>query len=867
MKKRYIPIAAAALSAVCALAYQPNPSAQPVAVHPSESATTHVAEWPEVSAEMRPATRWWWLGSAVDSVNLKKSLDEYARTGLGSVEITPIYGVQGNDANDIIYLSPRWMEMLRYVESTASENGMLVDMNQGTGWPFGGPEVSIEDAACKALFLIDTVAPGSNPAKMIPEKEAPHTTQIAESRRPLPDGNEEVIRVYQGRTLQQVKRAAPGGEGLVIDHFDRDAVARYLGKFDKAFSETNTPYPHNFFNDSYEVYGANWTPTLFEEFEKRRGYKLQDHLPELIGTVDDGNEVLADYRETLSDLLLENFTEQWVGWAHDRNVQIRNQAHGSPANLIDIYAAVDVPEIEGFGLSDFGIKGLRSDKGFTRKNDSDVSMLKYASSAAHITGKPLTSSETFTWLTEHFRTSLSQMKPDMDLMLTCGVNHMFFHGTTYSPFDDEWPGWKFYASVDMSPTNTIWRDAPALMQYITRAQSMLQQGRSDNDFLVYLPVSDMWHKRLAPKERGLLMGFSIHDMDKFAPEFIKSVMEIDSLGYDCDYISDKYLMTTTFEDGNLVTAAGTPYKALIIPGSGNLKPALRQHLDSLAAEGAQIIFGIDAEKMKSAAKHEPMRTDLGLRTIRRALPDGNIYFIANLTPQDVVSEIPLAVDFAAATWFDPMTGDIYGASHNAGNVKVNLRSGESRILRTFNRPTDTLQPKPDYSVAKEYDLTSNPWTLSFIESVPNVKETVKLNALKPWTELGDTTLNKLGGTGVYITYFKADRSAKDVHWQLDLGDVRESARVYVNGTYAGTVWAAPFTLDFDGLINPGNNEIRLEVTNLPANRIADLDWKNVPWRKYKEINLVDINYKKTGYAGWETVPSGLNSSVILRQYK
>ena len=74
------------------------------------------------------------------------------------------------------------------------------------------------------------------------------------------------------------------------------------------------------------------------------------------------------------------------------------------------------------------------------------------------------------------------MKPDLDLMFTCGVNHMFFHGTTYSPVDDAWPGWKFYASVDMSPTNSIWRDAPALMDYITRSQSMLQQGRPDNDF-------------------------------------------------------------------------------------------------------------------------------------------------------------------------------------------------------------------------------------------------------------------------------------------------------------------------------------------------------------------------------------------------
>ena len=99
-------------------------------------------------------------------------------------------------------------------------------------------------------------------------------------------------------------------------------------------------------------------------------------------------------------MLLHNFTEQWTKWANKRGAITRNQAHGSPANLIDRYAAVDIPEIEGFGLTDFGIKGLRKDPGMTRPNFSDLSMLKYAPSAAHITGKKYTSSETFTWLTE-----------------------------------------------------------------------------------------------------------------------------------------------------------------------------------------------------------------------------------------------------------------------------------------------------------------------------------------------------------------------------------------------------------------------------------------------------------------------------------
>lgn len=393
---------------------------------------------PTPTQEAKPGVRWWWMGSAVDQENLKWNLGEYAKAGIGAVEITPLYGVQGNDKNDIPYLSPKWMDMLKFVEKENKQVGIETDMATGTGWPFGGPWVPINEAACKAVF-VDTIVDVKQKLMEIefnvPKKERDFANLKLIKAFPV-EGEKykkRVIALYESRTRQKVKRAAPGGEGYVIDHFDSTAVANYLQHIDSAFVASKTPYPHTFFNDSYEVYGANWTPNLLTEFEKFHGYKLQDKFPEFL----DGDAVVvSDYRETLGDMLLHNFTEQWTKWANKRGAITRNQAHGSPANLIDCYAAVDIPEIEGFGLTDFGIKGLRKDPGMTRPNFSDLSMLKYAPSAAHITGKKYTSSETFTWLTEHFRTSLSQMKPDMDLMFCAGVNHMFFHGTAYSPKND-----------------------------------------------------------------------------------------------------------------------------------------------------------------------------------------------------------------------------------------------------------------------------------------------------------------------------------------------------------------------------------------------------------------------------------------------
>lgn len=824
-------------------------------------------EWPDIKPEARAGTRWWWPGSAVDKDNLTYNLDLLSASGIGAVEITPIYGAQGNDANGVDYLSEKWMGLLDHTLKEGNRLGVQIDMNQGTGWPFGGPEVGIEHAACKAIFL-DTLLHGESvdPSSVkfsLPEKDKENAK--LSFVRAYPTGNKDewrVIALFTAPTMQKVKRAAPGGEGLVIDHFNRDAVKRYLAKFDKAFSSSGVPYPKTFFNDSYEVYGANWTPTLFEEFSNRRGYRLEDKLPELLGFADDGNATLADYRETLSDLLYENFTCQWHDWAKQRGVKIRNQAHGSPANLLDLYAAVDIPEIEGFGLSDFKINGLRTDPGFTRKNDSDVTMLKYASSAAHVTGKPLTSSETFTWLTEHFRTSLSQMKPDLDLMFTCGVNRVFFHGTCYSPKEVEWPGWRFYASVDMSPNNSIWRDVPELTTYISRAQSFLQWGEPDNDFLVYLPVRDMWHKRTKEGLKGLLMMFEIHSMAEKAPEFIKSILTIDSLGYDCDYISDRQLAHVTLKGGRLVTDGGTSYKAIIIPSGTTVTPELKALLEPL---GDKVIYGENIEMMSENALPEEMKRGTGLRTIRRKNLTGNHYFIANLSPDDVTDWFKPAVKFEDAVWYDPMTGDVNAANIKDGKIRFDFRSGESRILRTFTSPVkrpDSLKSHLADAPKHVLDLTGNKWKLSFVDENPAVGRSFKLDSIKTWETL-DSLTSVTMGTGIYTTTFKLDKKNASRDWFIDLGDVRESARVYINGEYIGCAWASPFILDCKGKLRKGNNELRIEVTNLPANRIASYDKENKPWRIMKEINVVDINYKKTHYDTWQPVKSGLNSTVML----
>ena len=465
------------------------------------------------------------------------------------------------------------------------------------------------------------------------------------------------------------------------------------------------------------------------------------------------------------------------------------------------------------------------------------------------------------------------MKPDMDLMFCAGVNHMFFHGTAYSPKNDPWPGWKFYASIDMSPTNSIWRDAPELMKYITHCQTYLQWGQPDNDFLVYLPVRDMWRTNT----KKWLMMFDIHSMAKKAPEFIQCILDIDKAGFDCDYISDQYLRSCTYKNGMIETAAGTRYKALVIPGNNIMPSDVIQHISQLKAQGAKIIKGDNTEAMAKAANPEMMRKLYGLKLIRRSNKYGHHYFIANLTDHDIKAQVPIATGENAALWYNPMNGSYHAAVINErGELAINLKSGESRILLSAQKESAPWLQDKKLRIAKtepqtidkgeSIDLTANTWKLSFTEEAPKVEETFSLQGLKTWESLSDKAQVTMG-TGVYETTFKLSKEQAKKQWSIDLSDVRESARVYINGHYIGCAWAVPYILHCKDALSKGKNTIRIEVTNLPANRIAALDREGVKWRKMKEINVVDINYKKTTYDKWEPVPSGLNSTVKLVEVK
>lgn len=817
----------------------------------------------------KPWAYWWWPGSAVNKQDIQTNLKSYAKAGFGGMHIIPIYGVKGEEEKFISYLSPQWLEILDYTTQQAKKLGLGIDMSVGTGWPFGGAHVTEQDAA-KNFRIVQT-------------------------------GDQYDIKVAP--TRQKVKRAAPGGEGFVVDHFDKTALDHYFRPFQEAFSKKNYGV-RAFYNDSYEVYGANWTALFPEKFKAFRGYDLMPHLNVLAKNTADTDlekRIWSDYHETISDLLYENFTKSYVAFGHKFNKPVRNESHGSPANILDLYALSDIPESEFFGSKPYNIPLYRQDPDYqeSRFGMPDASVLKLASSPAHITGKKLVSSETSTWLGNHFKVALSQIKPLIDESLTGGINHIFYHGLTYSPPAEPFPGWLFYASTNYNQNSHFYEALPQLNGYIERCQDLLQKSVSDNDVLLYFPIYDLWHTASKKEKIHLIDVHNIKSGGVFTEIFRKTIDELNNHGYSFDFVSDKQIAASAFKNGKIATEGGTTYQTIVVPPIDYISLRTLQKLQELRKKGAKIIFADrlpkfvngfhDWEKrqaefdkiirefksgplsglnqtLRNAGVRQEKIAESGLNFIRQKTPTGHIYFITNQNTRFKSGKITLASTAASVRFFNPMTKESglvdFKKLPSSLETDLSLAPGESIFIETFSKK-QTGPAWKTFSPAKDLPLSGN-WKVDFIKGEPFIPKSFETKTLGSWTDSQDTLAAYFSGKARYSLNFSVEEALIGKRAEIDLGDVRETALVKINGKEIGSAWAIPFKVQIPAGLLKKNNLVEIEVTNLSINRVRYLDKKGVPWKKFYDINIVDIQYKPFDASGWAPVESGLLGPVILR---
>ncbi|HTX66634.1 MAG TPA: glycosyl hydrolase [Opitutaceae bacterium] len=873
--------------------------------------------WPTPTNEMRPWTRWWWLGNAVDQPDLTRELTQFQAAGLGGVEICPIYGAHGSENKFIPFLSPEWLALLAHTTTEAQRLDLGVDLTTGTGWPPGGPFVSAADASTGIILKRFEVAGGGRLADALPagrvqcvlavsdqNEKVDLTTQVHDGQLDwtAPAGTWRLYVAVESGPVQKVKRAAPGGEGDVLDPFSPRAMGDYLGVFDRAFAGYQGLPPRAQFIDSYEYYGADWTPDFFKEFAARRGYDLRQELPALLGDgpADTVARVKYDYRATAASLH-SAYTRVWTDWAHRHGSLTRLQAHGSPTDLVDVYADADIPETEIFGSL----------------ADSTVVMNKMSSSAAHLKGGRLASAESFTWLNEPFQATLSQVKQAADYLFLTGVNLIVYQGIPYSPAEAPWPGWQFYAAVNFGPDGGLWRDLPEFNAYATRCQSLLQAGAPANDVLLYFPIHDVWQ---APA--GMLIPLTVHEVRQTLGNqpFYATAATLWDHGFGYDIVTDHFLGVAKAGD-HAVTVDGNRWKVVLVPAAHLMPVATLRQLIELARGGATILVqgelpadvpglkeledrrtqfkealaalnlvptadagveraavgegailvGADPLALLHAAgvAGEPC-TALGLRFVRRAEPDGYTYFLANRGAQPVDGWVAFATPAQAAAILDPMYPDRAGLAAvrpapGGFEAYLQLAPGESRLLRTFDHPV-TAPAWPYRETAGGAQPVTGTWHVQFVDGGPVLPAAYDTPQLASWTTRDDPELKRFAGTASYTIAFDRPAGAAD-DWLLDLGAVDVSARVKLNGHEIDAFWSAPYRAPVGRWLQPGRNTLEVEVTNLAANRIRDLDVRQVKWKYFYDINVVGRNYRPLDASQWPLFDSGLLGPVTLTPLK
>ncbi|HWC17588.1 MAG TPA: glycosyl hydrolase, partial [Terriglobales bacterium] len=423
--------------------------------------------------------RWWWFGPAVEKAELEREMRVMKQGGIGGFEVQPVYPLALDDAQhgfqNLPYLSDEFLDRLRFVGDKAQELGMRIDLTLGSGWPYGGPQVPITEAA-GSLRIVKSKASAGSRSLPLPsvasgeellaafvgpiESSSSHRqfnqlTDIHDGRAFLPSATAESAEVrffISSRTGMQVKRAAVGAEGFVVDHYDKGAVEHYLQKVgDRLMQAFTAKPPYAVFCDSLEVYNSDWAGDLLQEFQKRRGYDLRPYLPAL---EDDGaansESIRHDWGQTLTELFNERFSSPLHDWAKRNHTRLRMQAYGIPPAELSSNAQVDLPEGEGAEWK-------------------SLSATRWSSSASHLYGVPVTSSETWTWLhSPVFRATPLDMKAEADRHFLEGINQLIGHGWPYTPGNVDYPGWRFYAAAVFDEKNPWWIVMPEITAYLQR---------------------------------------------------------------------------------------------------------------------------------------------------------------------------------------------------------------------------------------------------------------------------------------------------------------------------------------------------------------------------------------------------------------
>ena len=773
-------------------------AAAPAVSTPSVSVQSLRQNFASPPASVRPMVRWWWFGAAVEKPEILLELQQMKANGIGGAELAFVYPeVLDDPAKNLLnlpFLSPSMLEAVTYAQAQGRALGLRIDVTLCSGWPYGGPATTLEEAAGRLRIVEVPVAPDmtsiavpklvegeklisasiadsiARPASQSRTARGPNTVpplvgwdvttakalQVSGSSALVSPASQPRTALFfiASHTGQVVKRAAVGAEGWVLDPFSHKAVATHLEKVGEPLVRAfgNSP-PYAIFSDSLEAYGADWTPTLPSEFRKRRGYDLIPHLPELAaGGTPEAEKVRHDYGSTLTELVNENYLTQINSWAIAHHTKFRSQTYGEPAVSFSSQNLVGLAEGEGPQWRAF-------------------STLRWATSANHVFGHNVSSGETFTWLhSPVFRATPLDMKVEADIDFIMGENLLFFHGWPYSAPQVGEPGWSLYAAAVFNNHNPWHPVMPAVTRYIARISYLMRQGQPANQVAILLPTDDAWAS-FSPS-RVTVTGAM---QRLITPRLMSAIL---SAGYNVDYI-----------DADAINKVGINHQILVLPPTDRIPVLALKKIQAFAAAGGKVIaigrtpslddegkplseiasrsqqlfnasrltFVASADELGDALQHAATpdfklayADDLAkdrIGFIRRKLPGIDVYFVVNTSNM----QIDTAADFATAHKYGEQWNPDSGTSELAvaKAQPLHLDPYESRIFIFWEAQPGAKSEPIRAAVSQLADLSTD-WKVSFTSTGKTKAEQTPTD----WTADPDTL--HYSGEAVYSRDFSLE---------------------------------------------------------------------------------------------------------------
>ncbi|WP_243075312.1 glycosyl hydrolase [Microbacterium sp. SS28] len=648
-----------------------------------------------------------------------------------------------------------------------------------------------------------------------------------------PPGRWRILRLGASLTGQTNGPALPDATGLEVDKLDGERVTAYLLTHLERFSAGRF---RALLSDSIESGSQNWTDAMLERFCARRGYDPTPWLPALAGYVvgggADSDRFLYDYRRTIAELLADEYYGTLAAEAHIRGMAYYAEAleDGRPqlGDDLSMRAHADVP-----------MGAMWTFDPEAGPEPTYVADLKGASSVAHVYGKAWTGAEAFTSFDRPWASSPRSLKHVADLQLALGVTRFCIHTSAHQPLAAPPPGIALAPFLGQAFTiNETWcAMARPWIDYLARCSAVLSSGEPAVDVAVFVG------------EEAPVTGLFDDAYDETVPP-----------GFDFDYVGPDGLAILRVEDGGL-RSAGARYRLLLLGGSSRrLTIATLRRIEDLLDAGATVV-GLRPECSPSLADDgaefarlcdriwatprthgrvletldlaEALRT-LGiapaleiegapLRTIARLIDGQRVTFLANPGGETVQVRVTVADAVGGLTAWDPVALGVSplpedGVSDARRTFRLELPPFGSVFLVPEGLVRDGLAGHGLAAAAAagaasvDSVVLDEPWHLA----LPG-REVVALTGPGLWTDIDDEA-RCFSGTGVYRSGFHLD-TVGEGRIRLDLGVVRDIARVIVNGVDCGVAWTAPFLVDATAAVRQGRNEIEVEVVTPWRNRL------------------------------------------------